>query len=197
MTERTPAPRGRPRSAASEAAVLKAAEALMDELRPAQISADAIAHRSGVSKATLYKWWPSKTHILLDAVLHRAGRDMPLPDTGSTLEDFIQLLSNFVIFHQETSFGATVAHLFAEGMNDPDILRLYNERYASTRRAAIRVIWERGVARGEIRGDVDPEMGLDMLYGTLTYRYLSGHAPVDTGFAERVVRAVFEGVRGR
>ena len=167
----------------------------MEEMRPVQITTDSIAQRSGVSKATLYKWWPSKTHILLDAVLQRAGAAIPLPDTGSALQDFILLLSAVVKLHKETPFGATVAHLFAEGMNDPDIMRLYNERYALPRRAAWRAIWERGVARGEIRADIDPELGLDMLYAPATYRYHSGRAVVDIALAEQVVRLLFTGAK--
>lgn len=185
--------KGRPRSASAEAAIIKAATDLMDELRPAQITADAIAKRSGVSKATLYKWWPTKTHILLDAILLQAVTQIPLPDTGSARLDFIQLLRGFIHFHQDTHFGVTVAHLFAEGMNDPTILALYNERYALPRRAQIRTIWERGVACGDIRGDIDAELGLDMLYGPIVYRYLVQHTPLDDSFADQVVATLFDG----
>ena len=185
--------KGRPRSVAAEAAILKAATELMDELRPSYISAESIAKRAGVSKATLYKWWPTKTHILLDAILLRAVAEIPLPDTGSTREDFILLLRGFIHFHKSTSFGVTVAHLFAEGMNDPTILALYNERYALPRRAQIRVIWERGVTRGDLRAEIDPELGLDMLYGPIVYRYLVNHAPLDESFADHIVAVAFDG----
>lgn len=188
-----PGQKGRPRSQAAEAAVLTAATELMDELRPAQITAEAIAKRAGVSKATLYKWWPTKTHVLLDAVLQHAITQIPLPDSGSTRQDFVLLLRGFIHFHKSTNFGVTVAHLFAEGMNDPEILAIYNELYALPRRAQIRTIWERGVARGDIRAAIDPELALDMLYGPIIYRYLVHHAPLEEDFADRVVAMVFDG----
>src|SRR6202035_2019779 len=80
--------RGRPRSEERRDAVLKAAMQLMreDDLRKASI--DRISARSGVSKATIYKWWPNRTAVAIDAFLHQMMADAPVPDTGSAAEDF-------------------------------------------------------------------------------------------------------------
>jgi AcrR family transcriptional regulator len=80
--------RGRPRSEERRDAVLKAAMELMreDDLRRASV--DRISARSGVSKATIYKWWPNRTAVAIEAFLHQMMAEAPVPDTGSAAEDF-------------------------------------------------------------------------------------------------------------
>ncbi len=199
MTEHTvpPVPKGRPRSVAAEAAVIAAATAMMEEMLPAAITADAIAKRAGVSKATLYKWWPTKTHVIMDAILQRMTVAIPLPDTGTAHGDFTETMLQFVRFHTQTAFGRAVIHLFAEGLADPSIMQVYNERYLWPRRLAMLTLWERGVARGEIRADIDPHLGLDLLYGPLTARYFSQLFPIDEAMARATVDTVFSGLMPR
>lgn len=191
--EKTSVTRGRPRSKSVEEAIVRAASELMEELKFRDITAEAIAKRAGVGKATLYKWWPNKTHILVDAVLRQTVQTIPLPDTGSALEDFTILLRGFIAFHKETSFGATVTQIFAEALLDPDLMHIYAERYVLPRRAHLKHIWKRGVERGDIRPDVDPDLVLDMLYGVAIYRYLQKHAEITPDTAQAIVRTAFEG----
>src|SRR5258708_12530780 len=84
MTPRRP--RGRPRSEEHRDAVLKAAMELMQEDDLRRASVDRISARSGVSKATIYKWWPNRTAVAIDAFLHQIMVDAPVPDTGSAAE---------------------------------------------------------------------------------------------------------------
>ena len=193
MSDDLHAVRGRPRSQAAEEAVVRAACELMDEMKLKDITAEAIAKRAGVSKATLYKWWPNKTHILVDAVLSRISTTVQIPDTGSTFDDFCLLLRGFVDFHTKTAFGATVTQIFAEGLMDSDILQLYTDRYVMPRREQLKQIWTRGVARGDIRADTDADLVLDMLYGPAIYRYLQKHAPINPDIAVDMVGLAFFG----
>jgi AcrR family transcriptional regulator len=80
--------RGRPRSEERRDAVLKAAMELMQEDDLRMASVDRISARSGVSKATIYKWWPNRTAVAIDAFLHQMMADAPVPDSGSAAEDF-------------------------------------------------------------------------------------------------------------
>lgn len=187
--------RGRPRSHDAEVAVLTAAASLMDEAMPADITAEAIASRAGVSKATLYKWWPTKTHVLMDAVLLRASQVIAIPDTGSAMDDFAQLLEAYIRFHIETQFGRAVSHIFAESLNDPELSKIYNERYALRRREALKAIWLRGVERGELRADIDPELALDMMYGPPLYRFFLRHQSLTPDMARSLVEILFNGAR--
>jgi len=100
--------RGRPRSEERRDAVLKAAMDLMqeDDLRRASI--DRIAQRCGVSKATIYKWWPNRTAVAIDAFLHHMMAEAPVPDTGSAAEDFRLTLRGMMRFYTSPS-GAIYA----------------------------------------------------------------------------------------
>ncbi|UDF05756.1 TetR/AcrR family transcriptional regulator [Asticcacaulis sp. AND118] len=187
-------PKGRTRSLTAEAAILDATEALPDELSPSKISADLIAQRAGVSKATLYKWWPSKSYILMDAVLRRASHDIPLPNTGSAASAFKLLLEGFIRFHLGTAFGAAVSHLFAEGLDDPELMNIYNTRYPFPRRELLKEIWGRAVEKGEVRRDVDPDLVLDMLYGPLVYRFFLRHREISPELAQDITRVLFTGL---
>src|SRR6202046_4224177 len=91
--------RGRPRSEDRRDAVLKATMELMqeDDLRRASI--DRISARSGVSKATIYKWWPNRTAVAIDAFLRQIMADAPVPDTGSAAEDFRLTLRGIMSFY--------------------------------------------------------------------------------------------------
>src|ERR1700751_826142 len=92
-------PPGRPRSDEHRDAVLKAAMELMreDDLRKASI--DRISARSGDSKATIYKWWPNRTPVGIDAFLHQMMAESPVPDTGSAAQDFRLTLRGMMGFY--------------------------------------------------------------------------------------------------
>src|SRR5271167_1459728 len=89
-----PKTRGRQRSLEAEASILKAALYLLERKSLRQVTTDAIAQRAGVSKATIYKWWPNKSMVALDAYLGGMTERVAIPDTGSAELDFtIQLKS--------------------------------------------------------------------------------------------------------
>src|SRR6201998_3242716 len=91
--------RGRPRSEERRDAVLKAAMELMQENDLRLASVDRISERSGVSKATIYKWWPNRTAVAIDAFLHQMMAEAPVPDTGSAAEDFRLTLRGMMRFY--------------------------------------------------------------------------------------------------
>src|SRR6202161_1004135 len=109
-------PRGRPRSKEHRDAVLKAAMELMreDDLRRASV--DRISARSGVSKATIYKWWPNRTAVAIDAFLHQMMSDAPVPDTGSAAEDFRLTLRGMMGFYTSPP-GAILGQLVGDRKN--------------------------------------------------------------------------------
>src|SRR5271163_3229481 len=139
-------PRGRPRSNERRHAVLKAAMELMreDDLRIASI--DRIAQRSGVSKATIYKWWPNRTAVAIDAFLHQMMADAPVPDTGSAAEDFRLTLRGIMRFYS-SPHGTIYAQLVGESQFYPTERERIRTHQVKVRRGAVRKIWDRGVAR--------------------------------------------------
>jgi AcrR family transcriptional regulator len=186
--------RGRHRSLEAEAAILKAALYLLERKPLRKVTADAIARRAGVSKATIYKWWPNKSLVALDAYLAGMSEQVQVPDTGSAELDFTQQLKAVMAFYT-SPLGRLFCQFIAEGQSDPALLALFRERFLYARRDTARVMWERGVQRGEIRKDVDAEIVLDLIYGPMVFRLLTGHGSLAEREAESVVKAVFRGLR--
>lgn len=186
--------RGRHRSLEAETAILKAALYLLERKPLRKVTADAIARRAGVSKATIYKWWPNKSLVALDAYLAGMSEQVPVPDTGSAELDFTQQLKSVMAFYT-SPLGRLFCQFIAEGQSDPVLLALFRERFLYARRDTARVMWERGVQRGEIRKDVDAEIVLDLIYGPMVFRLLTGHGSLAEREAESVVKTVFKGLR--
>ena len=158
------------------------------------MTADAIARRAGVSKATIYKWWPNKSQVALDAYLAGMTEQVVMPDTGSAEADFTEQLKSVIAFYT-SPLGRLFGQFLAEGQSDPDFLKLFRERFLYARRDTARVMWRRGVDRGEIRQEIDGELMLDLIYGPMIFRLLAGHGSLGEHESEAVVAAVFNGVR--
>src|SRR5262245_39855253 len=188
-----PKRRGRQRSTVAETAVLKAAMELLEGRRLSAVTAEDIANKAGVSKATLYKWWPNKNRIALDAFLAQMAEDVPIPDTGSARHDFLKQLKNAIRFYTSPR-GRMLSQFIAEGRSDPELLKAFQERFQEPRRKAVQAMWERGVARGELRADIDAGTVIDLLFGPIVYRLMTEHGPLNDAAAETLVEAVFSGI---
>lgn len=173
---------GRSRSNASRVAILNATMKLLESQSLQRLSIEAIAREAGVGKTTIYRWWPSKAAVVIEAFARNhishvtASKDMGPRDA---LLNVLQLL----VEEYAGSVGRIVAQILAEGQSDPEVLREFRERFWYGRRLmALELIME---ARrlGEIRDDVDPDFQLEILYGPVYLRLLNGYAPLDAQFA--------------
>lgn len=189
-----PKARGRHRSLEAESAILKATLYLLERKPLRKVTTDSIARQAGVSKATIYKWWPNKSVVALDAYLAGMTEQVIMPDTGSAERDFTEQLKSLTTFYL-SPIGRLFGQFIAEGQSDPGFLALFRERFLYTRRDSARVMWRRGVDRGEIRKEVDSEIALDLIYGPTIFRLLAGHGALSGSESEAMVRAVFGGLR--
>lgn len=186
--------RGRQRSTAAESAVLKATMVLLRTKPLCQVTSDAIAQRAGVSKATIYKWWPNKNLVALDAFGACLNAELFVSDTGSAKRDFMEHLKNTIAFYTSPE-GRVLRQFLAEGQSDPHFLKVFRERFLKPRRDSLLEIWRRGVERREIRANLDGELVLDLIFGPMVYRLLAGHGPLNEKEAATIVDAVFCGVQ--
>jgi len=194
MAEDRPRTRaGRPRSQQARAAVLRATSELMREVGLRAMTTEDIAARSGASKATIYKWWPNKYAVAVEAFLSEMAVESADPDTGSAREDFRLALRGMVHFYTGEN-GRAYAQLVGEAQFDPKIGAELRDHLVGSRRELVRAIWDRGVARGELRADVDPEVAIDLIFGPAMYRLIAGHAPLDDTAAAAVVDAAIRGL---
>jgi AcrR family transcriptional regulator len=155
-----------------------------DDLRRASI--DRIAQRSGVSKATIYKWWPNRTAVAIDAFLHQIMVEAPVPDTGSAAEDFRLTLRGMMGFYT-SPLGAIYAQLVGESQFYPSERERIRTHQVNVRRAAVAKIWDRGVARGELDPNLDPEVALDLIFAPAMYQMATGHGGLNPADADAIV----------
>jgi AcrR family transcriptional regulator len=190
-----PLRRGRPRSERAQQAILSAAAELLLERGLAAVSMDAVAERAGVSKATIYRWWPSKETLALDALYQEWTDTGPEPaDTGSLRDDLLALLLPWVSRVANRPYGRVIGALITEAQSDPAFGEVYRERFVEPRREQVRVILRRAAARQEVAPGTDMEAAIDVLYGPLYHRLLHGHAPLNTEFVRDVVGIVVAGL---
>jgi len=165
----------------------------MHEVGLRAMTTEEIATRSGASKATIYKWWPNKYAVAVEAFLSEMLVESADPDTGSAAEDFRIVLRGLSHFYASPS-GRVFAQLIGEAQFDPEVAAELRDRLIHSRRDVGRAIWDRGVRRGELRDDVDREVAIDIVFGPPLYRLVTGYAPFDEATADTVILAVMRGL---
>ncbi|HEX3650023.1 MAG TPA: TetR/AcrR family transcriptional regulator [Pseudonocardiaceae bacterium] len=195
MTDRQPGRgRGRPRSERARLAILAAAGELMLAGGVNAASMEAIAERAGVSKATIYKWWPSRGAVALDGFLAQAQDTIAIPEGLSTREALhFQVLALIRLF-RDTPSGPLMRALVSQAECDPEIARAVRERWLAPRRAVAMEIVRAGVASGEFRPDIDPASVSDQLFAPIYHRLIFGHEPLDDELADRLVDQAVAGL---
>jgi len=178
------------RSEEARTAVLEAADDLLAEHGFARLTVEAIAQRAGVAKQTIYRWWPSKTDILVEAFLTDAAEDLTPPDTGDPTADLIAHLTALATFLTESDAGAVFRALTAEGLHDPRLAARLRAEYLSAQRARDRLPLERAVARGELPAATDLDALVDRLVGPLYYRALVIGEEITPAYLHDLVHAV-------
>ena len=190
------APRGRPRSEKAHKAILDAAAELLLARGLSAVSMDAVAERAGVSKATIYRWWPTKETLALDALYTEWATVGPSPrDTGSLRSDLLALLRPWARLTSSRPYGQVIAALITEAQTDPVFAAEYRQRVVEPRRDQARAIFRRAIERGEIPPGTNIEVALDLLYGPLYHRLLHGHAPLTDRFTQDVIDMALNGIQ--
>jgi AcrR family transcriptional regulator len=152
---------------------------------------EAIARRAGVSKETLYRWWRSKSEVILDALAERGRQTIPLPDTGALAGDLLAFLRATVDSADPTT--VRLLHTIASAAaSDEAFAAEVRDRFLATRRADLRQLLERGVERGEITPDL-AGFAVDLVYGSMWYRLIFQIGPLDYTWAEAVVASITAG----
>jgi AcrR family transcriptional regulator len=188
--------KGRPRNVETEKAILAASYDLLLENGFGAVTVEKIAERAKVSKATIYKWWPNKAAVVMDSFLSAATSRLPVPDTGSVINDIVIQVTNLARFLTSRE-GKVINELIAEGQFDLKLAEEYRSRYFNPRRLDSRRILERGVHRGELKKDLDIELSIDLIYGPLFYRLLVTGEKLDEPFIEVLINYAFEGIKSK
>jgi AcrR family transcriptional regulator len=188
-------PRGRPRSAQAQQAILEATTEILDERGFAALTMEEVAARAGVGKATVYRWWSSKGALAFDAFLARFLERQPLANTGTLRGDLLAALRAWIRAVKGTATGRILAGLIAEVQRDPGLADDWRNRFVGVVRAQHRTMLERAIMRGEIAPDCDTDAVLDLLYGSAYHRLLQTHLPLTDSFARSVVDIIVAGIQ--
>jgi AcrR family transcriptional regulator len=177
------------RSEQARDAVLHAADDLLVEHGFAGLTIEKIAARAGVAKQTIYRWWPSKVDILLDAYGADVGRDLTPADLGSLDEDLREHVADVALFLTTSDAGAVYRALVGQAQHDPQLAVRLRENHLAAQQLRDRLPFERAVARGELAPDTDIDLAVQRLMAVIHYRVLVTGEPVDRGFTDPFVAA--------
>jgi AcrR family transcriptional regulator len=181
--------RGRPRCEVTRKRLLEAALESLDEAGFANTTTDSIAERAGASKATIYRWWPTKEALLLEALRDVVAQELPFPDTGDLEEDVRQQLRNFVKLLTGRR-GGVMRSFIAAAQNDTEVADAFRNVWVIPRRAAARAVLEKHQQEGRLPPEMDLELFMDVLYGPLYYRLLAGHGGLSAAYADEITESV-------
>lgn len=176
--ERAP---GRPRSENCRQRILCATDELLARDGFAKTSIDAIASLANVSKATIYRWWPNKAAVVIEAILASTETDIYVPVSPFPEADIIAKIRRTISLFRGT-IGPMIASLIGEAQFDPEVGEAYRNLLLFPRRVALKASIERMIQAGVFRKDIDIELAVDIIYGPLYQRLLLGHAPLDEAF---------------
>lgn len=185
---------GRPRSERARLAILEAAADLLIEGGLAAATIESIAARAGVSKVTIYKWWPTRGAVAIDAYFHRYRQTITFEDTGDVGRDLTTHIRLLIEAFRGRA-GAVMAELIGQAQSDPNLAETLRSRWLKPRRDATAAVLQRSIDRAQIRPGIDIAAVMDQLYAPLYYRLTMQHQPLDDELAETLVRTVLDGVR--
>ena len=180
------------RSARTRAAVLGATADLLAEVGYEDLTFEAVAHRAGVHKTTVYRRWPTKPDLVADAARERSDQLVAVPDTGTLLGDLIALARAVAANIGSDVGSAMTKTLVAAAATSPSVAAATHAFWAERLRLTGAIV-ERAVARGELPSGIDSNIVIESLVGALYVRLLLTGEPLGGEVADQIARAVAEG----
>ena len=177
------------RSEEARQAVLEAADNLLAEIGFAAVTIEGIAARARVGKQTIYRWWPSKTDVLMDAFLDDAVQHLMPQDSGDLGRDLRAHLRHLAEFLTQSDAGTVFRALAGHAQHDAKMAERFRRDYLGQQRQVGRVPFQRAIERGELPADTDIDLAVDQLVGPVYYRVLVTGEAVGAKFRDSLVTA--------
>jgi AcrR family transcriptional regulator len=179
---------GRPRSEQARRAILDTAVRLTMRDGYQALTIKGVAEEAGVGRQTIYRWWTTKAALVLEAIRELAERAGRPALTGDAEHDLRALLR--ASFRLAPVAGPAISGMMAESTHDPEFAEVLQHGLLAPRRAIVREILAAGQKAGQLGEGVSLDLAVDLVWGTMWYRTLSGHAPVDERLAEELATAI-------
>lgn len=177
---------GRPRSNASQDAILDAASKLLLHSSVRDVSIEAIAKKAGVGKTTIYRWWPNKVAVILDAVSDKNSVSFDVNDTVSVEDRMVAHLERFARLMKGRN-GMIIAELFAEAQGNEEDLEVFYRNFMMAHEDALAEIITLGKDNGSFKSSIATDLAVDMIYGGLFYRLMSSGETLEIDFVNGLI----------
>ena len=185
-------PRGRPRSAIADQAIHDAAVELFAERGFEGVSVEDVAARAGVSRATIYRRYPSKVDLIVEAAGCLATNEIVFPDTGNLRGDLRGLARSLINGFRNSPAGRVMPVMTFERRRYPELDERY-KKFLADRKARTRALLHRAVERGELPSDTDVGVMSSMLVGPIFHRLMITQEPLNDAFVDALVDALLRG----
>ncbi len=179
--EEPTAKKGRPRSEKSRKKILDSTNKLLLHMSVQELSIEAIAKKAKVGKTTIYRWWPNKAAVVMDALVNQPGMRAPMPTAHNNTEA-IRMQVDKLIRLLHSNNGQTIAQLFSEAQGDEASLRVFEDGFLGPLIDAIEYSILQGQEDGEFRTDIEIKMAVDMICGPIFFRLLAHPYDFNDGF---------------
>ncbi|AUX40193.1 TetR family transcriptional regulator [Sorangium cellulosum] len=167
---------------------------LLAEGGPGAVTMEAVAARAGVGKPTVYRWWPDRHAVAMAALMEEEAAQAAGAERRSAVAALREQL-RAIARRFATSTGRHVASMIAASEAESELSKAFRNHFVLARRAEGKALLARAIEQEEIRGDLDVEVALDLLYGPLFFRLLMGHAALDERFMDQVLDEALRGMK--
>lgn len=174
---------GRPRSESSRTAILDATRRLMTHTSVRDLSIEAIAKKAEVGKTTIYRWWPNKVAVVIEAYAEQLDMHMLTAGNESPRDNLVRQIERLVRQLRGKN-GRVIADLLAEAQSDAKVLDQFNHFYMNSRRVSLQQTIMQGQKCGDFSENLNTEMAVDMVLGPIILRLMSGEDAMDESFAQ-------------
>jgi AcrR family transcriptional regulator len=183
-------PRGRARDLEAHDRILDATFALLSSPERCEVRIDDIAAAANVGKQTIYRWWPSRDAVAIDALLRGTMNATPFNDTGDTKRDLGDHLRKVArLFSSPT--GSLIKNVVGDAQRNTQASEDFIKRFWNPRRELSKARLQRGIESGQVRPDIDIELCLDALYGPLWTRLIFGHLQITPKVADQSLALIW------
>jgi len=189
---RVGAPLGRPRDPEVDRAIAQAALEVLAESGFEGVTVEEVAQRAGVAKSTVYRRFPGKPELLVSVLNHACQEPVEEHDTGSVVDDLVAVAEGLVRSLRTSDLGRAVPAVVAAAARHPEVAEAHGAFVAGRRTVALAAV-RRGIGRGELDPDVEPDMLVDMVVGPVFHRQLISRRPVDEAWIRSLVERAVRG----
>ncbi|MCP5024851.1 MAG: TetR/AcrR family transcriptional regulator [Actinomycetia bacterium] len=177
----------------AQARILRATRELIADRGPGRVTINEIAAAAGVGKQTIYRWWPTRSAVVLDALGEVVIPENPHDHGGSARDSVRDQLRRMALF-LAPAWGGVVRELVAEAQSDPAVARELESRILGPARTRAAVSLRAGIDRGEVRPDLDIDVAIDVLYGPVLTRILVGNRPITLAAVDEIFDLAWRGI---